>query len=358
MPSVVSPLSGSTTHRPGRRRRLAGAAAVASLALVLSACAGLASGGDKPAASGGDKPAAVGLAKLDIIVPADPGGGWDQTGRALQKDLQSTSLAKTINVTNVGGAGGTNGLASLANVTDPNTLMVTGLVMVGAVETNKSQARIEDTTPIARLTEEPLVIVVPADSKYQTIEELVDDIVANGKDVTVTGGSAGGADHILAGMLLKQAGVPSEEIVDTLNYIAYSGGGESLTALLGNKVSAGISGIGEYVEQINAGKVRALAVSSPERVTALPDVPTLHDAGFGFDLTNWRGVLAPADITDEERATLEAVLTELHASEEWQATLTEKGWADAFLTGADFDDYLQQNIGDIQAVLRDIGLVS
>ena len=357
MASVVGPRSGHSTSRPARRR-LVGTAGLAALALALSACAGLASGDEAPAGGGSEKPAAVGLASLDIIVPADPGGGWDQTGRALQKELQGTGLAKTINVTNVGGAGGTVGLASLANVTEPNTLMVTGLVMVGAVETNDSQARIEDTTPIARLTEEPLVVVVPAESEYTTLEELVDDIVANGKDVTVTGGSAGGADHILAGMLLKQAGVPSEKLVDTLNYVAYSGGGESLAALLGNKVSAGISGVGEYVEQVNAGTVRALAVTSPERVEALPDVPTLHDAGYGFDLTNWRGVLAPADITDEERAALEAVLTELHASEEWQATLAEKGWADAFLTGSDFDDYLQQNIADIQAVLQDIGLVA
>ncbi|MHA7134778.1 Bug family tripartite tricarboxylate transporter substrate binding protein [Oerskovia turbata] len=357
MASVVSPRRGHSTRSSGRRR-LAGAAALTTLALALSACAGLDSGGDEPGAEGSDKPAAVGLASLDIIVPADPGGGWDQTGRALQKDLQGSGLAKTVNVTNVGGAGGTVGLASLANVTEPNTLMVTGLVMVGAVETNKSQARIEDTTPIARLTEEPLVIVVPAESKYTTLKELVDDIVANGKNVTVTGGSAGGADHILAGMLLKQAGVPSDKLVDTLNYVAYSGGGESLSALLGNKVSAGISGVGEYAEQVKAGTLRALAVSSPEKSELLPEVPTLHDAGYGFDLTNWRGVLAPADITDEEREALEAVLTELHASDAWQATLEEKGWSDAFVTGADFDDYLQQNIADIQAVLRDIGLVS
>jgi putative tricarboxylic transport membrane protein len=357
MASVVSPRRGHST-RPSRRRRLAGAAALSSLALALSACAGLGSAAEEPGTEGGDKPAAVGLASLDIIVPADPGGGWDQTGRALQASLQGTGLAKTVNVTNEGGAGGTVGLASMANVTDPNTLLVTGLVMVGAVETNNSQARIEDTTPIARLTEEPLVIVVPAESKYTTIQELVDDIVANGKNVTVTGGSAGGADHILAGMLLQQAGVPSEKLVDTLNYVAYSGGGESLSALLGNKVSAGISGVGEYAEQVKAGTLRALAVSSPEKSELLPEVPTLHDAGYGFDLTNWRGVLAPADITDDERAALVAVLTELHASDEWQATLEEKGWSDAFITGADFDDYLQQNIADIQAVLRDIGLVA
>lgn len=356
MRSVVSPRRGPSITRSGRRR-LAGAAALTSLALVLSACGALGAGGNAPA-SEGEAGGAPGLAELSVIVPADPGGGWDQTGRALQHDLQGTGLAKTVTVTNVGGAGGTVGLANLANVTDSNTLMVTGLVMVGAVETNNSQARIEDTTPIARLTEEPLVIVVPAESKYQTLKELVDDIVANGKDVTVTGGSAGGADHILAGMLLQQADVPSEKLVDTLNYVAYSGGGESLAALLGNKVSAGISGVGEYAEQVNAGELRALAVSSPERTELLPEVPTLHESGYAFDLTNWRGVLAPADISDADRAELEAVLTELHASDAWQATLKEKGWADAFLTGADFDDYLQQNIGDIQAVLRDIGLVS
>ena len=184
----------------------------------------------------------------------------------MQQDLQTNKLVSSAQVTNIGGGGGTNGLAKLATEKDVNTLMVMGYVMVGAVETNGAKTRLEDTTPIARLTEEPLVLVVPASSKYQSVADLVADIKANGKGVAITGGSAGGADHILAGQILKSQGVEA----DKLNYIGYSGGGESIAALLGNKVQAGISGVGEYAEQVKAGKVRALAVSGKAEAPALP----------------------------------------------------------------------------------------
>lgn len=319
------------------------------LALALAGCSSL-----EPSGGGGGDAA---IDELSIVVPAGPGGGWDQTGRAMQTDLQEEGLVGTATVTNVDGAGGTVGLANIANASDPNTLLVMGLVMVGAVETNQSQARIEDTTPIARLTEEQEVIVVPAESPYETIDDLVADIEENGKDVAITGGSAGGTDHILAGMLLKAAGMPAEDIASSLNYVAYSGGGESLAALLGNNVDAGISGISEYAEQVEAGELRALAVSGDERVDALPDAPTLTEAGYDVVLTNWRGVVAPGSIDDAEKEALTTAVTELAESEAWQATLEEKGWDDAFLAGDEFDSYLEGNIAEIQVVLQDIGLV-
>lgn len=332
-----------------RSIRTGAAPAAVVLALALTGCSSLeASGG-----GGGD----AAIDELSIVVPAGPGGGWDQTGRSMQADLQEEGLVGTATVTNVDGAGGTVGLANIANATDPNTLLVMGLVMVGAVETNQSQARIEDTTPIARLTEEQEVVVVPADSPYETIDDLVADIEENGKDVSITGGSAGGTDHILAGMLLKAAGMPAQDVASSLNYVAYSGGGESLAALLGNNVSAGISGISEYAEQVTAGELRALAVSGEERVDALPDTPTLTEAGYDVVLTNWRGVVAPGSIDDAEKEALTEAVTELAASDAWQATLEEKDWDDAFLGGGEFDSYLDENIAEIQVVLQDVGLV-
>ncbi|MEU4360889.1 tripartite tricarboxylate transporter substrate-binding protein [Promicromonospora sp. NPDC023987] len=318
------------------------------LALALAGCSALEAGG------GGSDAA---IDELSIVVPAGPGGGWDQTGRAMQANMQDEGLVGTATVTNVDGAGGTVGLANIANASDPNTLLVMGLVMVGAVETNQSQARIEHTTPIARLTEEQEVIVVPAESPYETIDDLVADIEKNGKDVSITGGSAGGTDHILAGMLLKAAGMPPSNIGSKLNYIAYSGGGESLAALLGNNVNAGISGISEYAEQVEAGELRALAVSGEERVDALPDTPTLTEAGYDVVLTNWRGVVAPGNIEDEDREALTTAVTKLAESDAWQATLEEKDWDDAFLAGEEFDTYLEGNIAESLTVLKDIGLI-
>lgn len=329
-----------------RIRALAAVAAIGALALA---------GCSTPAPSEPDE--TVAITDLNVIVPADPGGGWDQTGRALADTLTGEGLVDSAPVTNIPGAGGTVGLASLATEKDPHTLMMMGLVMVGAVETNASANRIEDNTPIARLTEEALVIVVPDASPYDTLEDLVDDIVENGQDVTITGGSAGGADHILVGLLLGAAGLSPEEITEKLNYIPNSGGGEAVTLLLGNNVSAGVSGVGEFVEHIEAGTMRALAVSSEAPVDLLPDVPTIIDEGYDVSLTNWRGVIAPPGIEDADRAALIDLVTQLHDSAAWTAVLEEKGWSDAFLAGDEFSSYLEGNITDVTQTLKDIGLI-
>lgn len=335
----------------GRRPLLLALAAAGSVALAACGSDAESSGGSGAQEESGS------LDSLNIIVPADPGGGWDQTGRALEDVVTQNDLAGSTNVTNVGGAGGTIGLAKLANEQDPHTLMITGLVMVGAVETNGAKTRIEDTTPIARLTEEPLVIVVPADSPYQSVSDLVDDIVANGKDVTVTGGSAGGADHILAGLLLGAAGVSPEETTEKLNYVPNAGGGEAVTLLLGNNASSGISGVAEFSEQVKSGELRALAVSGGEPSALLPDVPTLQDEGYDVELTNWRGVLAPGDIEDADRQELIDVVTAAAESPEWKAVLEENAWDDAFMPGDEFDAYLEDNITEVNETLVSIGLV-
>ncbi len=317
--------------------------------VVLAGCATGPSGGT-------DAPAAV--TDIQVIVPADPGGGWDQTGRAMSAAFTEEGILDSAPVTNIGGAGGTVGLAALANETDPDTLMVMGLVMVGAVETNASAVRIEDMTPIARLTEEALVIVVPADSPYETLKDLVDDIVANGQSVTITGGSAGGVDHILAGLLLEDAGLSPAEIAEKLNYIPNSGGGEATSLILGGNVSAGISGIGEFAQYVDSGDMRALAVSSEGPADKLPDAPTIIDEGYDVTLTNWRGVIAPGGISEDEQAALVAAVTELHDSAAWQDALSTNGWADAFLTGDDFATFLEDNISDVTTTLKNIGLLS
>ena len=302
--------------------------------------------------------AAASLDSVNLVAPADPGGGWDQTARAMSEVLTGEDLVGSAPVENLPGAGGTVGLAALANERDPATLMVMGLVMVGAVETNASEVRIEDTIPIAKLTEEALVLVVPASSPYETTRDLVDAIVEDGAAISVTGGSAGGADHILAGMLLTEAGVDPADIPSTLNYIPNAGGGEAVTMLLGNTVQAGISGVGEFVEQIEAGELRALAVSSPEPVALLPDTPTLIDEGYDVQLTNWRGVVAPPEASDADVEALTALVTEMHDSEGWATTLEERGWADAFLVGEEFQTFLDGNIAEVTETLQTIGLVA
>ncbi|MRX42605.1 Bug family tripartite tricarboxylate transporter substrate binding protein [Agromyces kandeliae] len=349
-----SPAAASPARTPVRSRTTR----TVAVGLGLAAALGLAACASPAASSDGGGSEAAAIRSVNVIAPADPGGGWDQTARAIAQVLTDEGIVSSAPVQNIGGAGGTVGLASLANETDPATLMITGLVMVGAVETNASEVRIEDMTPIARLTEEALVLVVPASSPYTTTEDLVDAIVEQGAAISVTGGSAGGADHILAGMLLTEAGVDPADIPSTLNYIPNSGGGEAVTMLLGNTVQAGISGVGEFVEQIEAGELRALAVSSPERVDLLPDTPTLAEEGYDVELTNWRGLLAPGGLSDDESDALRTLVTDLHGTGAWTDTLEQKGWADAFLVGDEFSSFLDGNIDEVSQTLQTIGLVS
>lgn len=318
-----------------RRTRLLAAAVAAGLALA--GCGG---------AAGGD------LDRLEIMAPADPGGGWDQTARSMQAAITGAGLVDSVQVSNVGGAGGTVGLQKLANERSESYLMVTGLVMVGAVETNGVDKRLEDTTPIARLTAEDEVVVVPADSPYQDIEDLLAAVDEKGQGVSITGGSAGGTDHILAAMLLKAKNIDPAK----LNYVPYSGGGESLAALLGGKVDAGISGVGEYLEQIKAGRLRALGTSGPTEHPELK-APTFTTLGSGVELINWRGVVAPGSIPVEAKERLVKLVTEMHASPQWQEELKRKGWTDTFQTGHDFNTFLTTEIGRIKPVLEEIGLV-
>lgn len=334
------------------RSALVAIAAVAALAL-----AGCSSQNAAPQSDSDAKGDASSFTDVSLIVPADPGGGWDQTGRAMSKVLTDGDIVGSAPVTNVGGAGGTVGLAQLGNQKDPATLMVMGLVMVGAIETNASNVRLEDTTPIARLTDEPLVVVVPEASKYKTLEDLVEDVVDKGQEVTVTGGSAGGADHILAGLLLEAAGVKGADIPSKLNYTPNSGGGEAVSLLVGDKVAAGISGVGEFLQYIEDGSMRALAVSSAQPVDALPEVPTITDAGYDVVLTNWRGVVAPGGISDADRDELERIVTEMHENKAWSSELETKGWADAFLVGSEFDAFLDESIADVTGTLKNIGLI-
>lgn len=335
--------------------RTAAVGVIATAALALSACTGAT--GTASGSSSADGAAAEALKTVKVIAPADPGGGWDQTARALSQVLTQEGLVESAPVTNIGGAGGTVGLASLATEKDAATMMITGSVMVGAVETNKSAQRIEDMTPIAKLTEEPAVIVVPSSSPYTDIESLLDAIVKDGPKVAVTGGSAGGTDHILAGLLLSDAGVDAAQIPATLNYVPNSGGGEASTMLLSNTVAAGISGVGEFAELITSGDLRALAVSGAERSAKLPDVPTLTEEGIDVTATNWRGLLAPGGISDAERTALTDAVAAVHDSAAWTALLEENGWADAYLSGDEFQTFLTADITQTTETLKTIGLI-
>ncbi len=298
--------------------------------------------------------APVAAADYTIMAPAAPGGGWDQTARSLQTALQQEKISDKVQVNNVPGAGGTIGLAQFASQQkgNPNALLVGGYVMVGAILTNKSPVTLKDVTPIARLTGEYEAIVVPASSEIKTISDLIAKLKADPGSVSWGGGSAGGTDHITVGLLAKAAGVDPTKI----NYIAFSGGGEALAAILGSQVTAGISSYGEFDAQVKAGALRLLAVSSEAKIAGI-DAPTLKESGFDVVVQNWRMVAAAPGISAEQKAGILADIEKLNTSATWTETLKTKGWANTYLAGPAFEEQLAKDIAATEAVLKDIGLV-
>jgi putative tricarboxylic transport membrane protein len=290
---------------------------------------------------------------LQIIAPAAVGGGWDSTSRKAQAVLEKEKLVKGAEVVNVEGAGGTIGLSRLAGMNGKGgTLMTMGLVMVGAIETNKSAATLADVTPIVRLTSEQEAVVVPTDSPFKTLADLAAAWKQDPGAVSIAGGSAGGTDQILAGLLAQAAGIDPKQV----NYIAFSGGGEALASVRGGKVSAGISGVSEFTEQVAAGKLRALAVSGAERVEGF-DAPTAKEAGLDVELENWRGFVAPKGLSDADKTALTDAVQKMHDSQAWKDEMAANGWDDAYLPADEFATYLTEEQTRIKGVLTELGLV-
>ena len=293
-------------------------------------------------------------ADYKIMAPAAPGGGWDQTARSMQTALQDEKISGSVQVTNVPGAAGTIGLAQFVNQAngDPSQLLVGGYVMVGGILTNNSPVTLEQVTPIARLTGEYEVVVVPAASDIKDMASLIAKLKADPGSVSWGGGSAGGTDHITAGLIAKAVGVDPTKV----NYIAYSGGGEALAALLGNQVTAGISGYGEFSEQVKAGTLRLLAISSEQPVAGI-DAPTFKQAGVDVAIQNWRMVAAAPGITAEQKAAILADIEKMAKSAAWQKILTDKGWENTYLAGDEFTAQLKKDTELTAGILKDIGLV-
>ena len=300
----------------------------------------------------GDDPASS--HRLRMMVPNSPGGGYDLTARTAVKIMEDEDITGRIEVFNVLGAGGTVAMARLMNERgNGDLMMMMGLGVVGAVYTNGSDARVSDATPLARMVEEQEGILVPKDSPFKTIADLVEAWKADPAKVAIGGGSSpGGPDHLFPMETARAVGVDPKSV----NYIADDGGGDLLTALLGEKISVGTSGLGEYVDQIENGDVRVLAVSGAERVAGV-DAPTLQESGIDLTFTNWRGVLAPPGISGDDRAALVKVLEEMHATQAWKEALVKNSWTDAFATGLEFEQFLTDQDDRVATTLTELGLL-
>lgn len=290
---------------------------------------------------------------LHMFVPAAPGGGWDGTARALERAAKASGLVGQMQFENVGGAGGMVGLPRFVNQRkgQGNSLMIGGSVMVGAAIANKSPITMKDVTPIARLTEEAGVVVVPAGGKIKTWKELTDALKTNPKAVSVAGGSAGGTDHLILGLMVKALGRNPREAA----YVAFAGGGPANAAILGGQVVAGISGYSEFEEQIRAGRMIPLATSGSRRIPGV-NIPTMSELGLNVTMANWRGVFGAPGISQTQREALINFVTAVVRSPAWQKELETRKWTDVFMTEQPFLRELASDISKTEAVMKELGL--
>ena len=288
---------------------------------------------------------------LKMMIPANPGGGWDQTGRNLAAAMLNAKLVSGVQFENKGGAAGAIGLAQFVNAAkgDPNAVMIGGMVMVGGTYLQNSPVTLAQVTPIARLTSEWEVIVVPANSPHKTMADLVKAFKADPGKVSWGGGSAGGTDHILIGLIAKEVGVQPSRV----NYVPFKGGGEAIAAILGGHVTAGVSGLGEFQEQIKAGKMRGLAVSSPKK---LEGIPSLKEQKVNVELGNWRGIFAGPGLSTQQRDALVKLVRSATETPAWKQTLEKLGWEGWFLGGDAYAKFLKQDEQRIAGIIESLGL--
>lgn len=294
---------------------------------------------------------AFAIDNLKVMVPANPGGGWDSTGRALAAAMQSAGSVKSVQIDNKGGAAGTIGLAQFVNSSkgDPNAIMIGGMVMVGGIIQNKSAVDLSMVTPLARLTEEYLVVVVPASSPHKSMKDLLAAFKANPGSISWGGGSAGGSDHILAGMLANAVGVEGGKV----NYVPFKGGGEAVAAIIGGHVAAGISGVSEFAQHIASGKMRALGVSAPAKQG---NIPSLKEQGYDVVLGNWRGVFGAPGITTAQRDALIKAIEAGVKSKAWEESLKKNEWMNTWLAGDDYKKFIDSDVKRISDILAGLGL--
>ena len=293
-------------------------------------------------------------ANIKMMIPANPGGGWDTTGRALGKALQDAGVASSVTYENKGGAAGIIGLAQYANATkgDGSSLMVMGAVMLGGIITGKPPVSLDKVTPIARLTSEYNVFVVPANSPLKTMKDVVEQMKKDPGSVKWGGGSRGSTEHIAAAMLAREVGVDAAKI----NYVPFRGGGEAVAAILGGNVTVGGSGYSEFQQYIETGKMRPIAVTSPKRLKGI-DIPTMIEQGYNVDIGNWRGVYAPAGITAAQRKALTDMVLKATKSKSWAESLDKNNWTPAWMANPEFDDFVDREFASLRATMVKSGMI-
>ena len=308
------------------------------------------------AAAGALPLSAQAASAIKMMLPANPGGGWDTTGRALGKALQDAGVASSVTYDNKGGAAGAIGLAQFVNGSkgDPNAMMVMGAVMLGGNITGKPPVNLTQATPLARLTSEYNVFVLPANSPYKSMAEVVAQLKKDPGSIKWGGGSRGSTEHIAAAMIAREVGVDPAKI----NYVAFRGGGEAISAILGGNVTVGGSGFSEFAEYIATGKMKPIGVTAGQRLKgAAGNIPTLKEQGINVEIGNWRGVYGAPGISKAQRDELIAQIEKATKSKAWAEALQKNDWTPAWLAGDAYGKFVDDEFASLRATMAKSGMI-
>jgi putative tricarboxylic transport membrane protein len=291
------------------------------------------------------------LTKLEWVASSGVGGGYGTTAIAFADAMKAEGLLSDYTVSYKSGGSGTVGLGYFQDQKSRSDVaFINGFAMVAGIASTKSALKLESSASVAGLMREWEAIVVPANSKYRTIKQLLDDLKANPK-LPIAGGAKGTVDHVFMGLLVERNGMKATD----MNYIPYSGGGEVITSVLSKQTIAGVSGTSEFAAQVKAGTLRVLALSSAKPLATMKG-KTLTQQGIPFVFGNWRGVSASSSLTEAERLNWMKAVDATRAGEAWKKTLVAKDWQNLNLYGKEFVSFLADQKKDITATLVSLGL--
>ncbi|ALN71650.1 tripartite tricarboxylate transporter substrate binding protein [Aureimonas sp. AU20] len=293
------------------------------------------------------------LEDASILAAASTGGGYDTLARTAQTILQDRAIIDNVEVANVPGAGGTVGLAQFVNAARRDQLLTAGLGMVGAVAINKSPVTLADVTPVARLQGEYQPLVVAAASPLKTLDDLLAMYRENPGSVSWGGFGLGSPDHFVSALVIKASG----NDVSKMNYIVVGAGSEMLPLVLTNRVTVATGGYGEFADLIKTGALRALGISSPQRLPGV-DIPTFREQGVATDLVNWRGFMGAPGLAGADLAALDEAMGEMARSDQWNEVCRTRGWENLYMNAAEFSTFLTAEQARIGALLQELGLAT
>jgi len=293
------------------------------------------------------------IGRMEFLVPGGPGSGQDQAARAFEEALKKENLVTGTQVTHYAGGGGMIAISQFLTTKagNSNAVVTQGAGHLSFPLSNKTPVSLRDVTPLARLAGEYELLVVRSDSEFKTIDDLVTKYKANPASITWGAGARGSTDHIFYAMISKSVGIPAQK----LNFIPHTNTGEIVAAVLGGHVQVGAGGYQDFAPQIEAGKIRVLAVGSAERLKGI-DAPTLKEKGIDVVLTNWRGVSAHPSLSEAELDKMSEVFDKMVKSPTWQKMLVEKGWNDLYLKRKDYAAFMRAEEERVGAILKDLGM--